>query len=61
MRANTPARPEHSKFPPSYSEIINRALSEAAMAETVFDALDLLGATMAHLAELCRQEEVRHA
>ncbi|KIX68478.1 hypothetical protein [Burkholderia pseudomallei] len=55
------ARPEHSQLPPSYSEIINRALREAALAPTVFDALDICGAVMVQLAELCRQEEVNHA
>ncbi|MET1536853.1 hypothetical protein [Burkholderia sola] len=41
-------------------EIINRALRDATVAPTVFDALDLLGSAMCQLAELCRQEEVSH-
>ncbi|KWH11566.1 hypothetical protein WT59_00235 [Burkholderia territorii] len=61
MRANAPARPEQSQIPPSHYEIINRALREAALAPTVFDALDICGAVMAQLAELCRQEEASHA
>jgi hypothetical protein len=44
----------------SYSEIINRALRDAANAPTVFDALDICGDVMVELAELCRQAEARH-
>ncbi|MBB2977662.1 hypothetical protein [Paraburkholderia tropica] len=40
---------------------ITRALRDAATAPTVFDALDICGAVMIELAELCRQAEVRHA
>lgn len=40
---------------------INRALREAALADTVFDALDICGAVMIELAELCRQAEAQHA
>lgn len=58
MRANAPARPEQSQLPSSYREIINHALREAALAPTVFDALDICSAVMAQLAELCRQAEV---
>ncbi|MCS6490761.1 hypothetical protein NX872_21125 [Burkholderia thailandensis] len=54
------ARSEQSQLPSSYLEIINRALREAALAPTVFDALDICGAVMAQLAELCRQAEARH-
>ncbi|MDW9238451.1 hypothetical protein EZV77_30110 [Burkholderia thailandensis] len=61
MRANAPARPEQSQLPSSYREIINHALREAALAPTVFDALDICGAVMAQLAELCRQEDASHA
>ena len=54
-----PARPEQTQFH-TYPELINRALREAALAPTVFDALDICGAMMIQLAELCRQAEVRH-
>ncbi|CAJ2852908.1 Uncharacterised protein [Burkholderia pseudomallei] len=46
---------------PTARELINRALREAALAPTVFDALDICGAVMAQLAELCRQEDASHA
>lgn len=46
---------------PKALEIINRALRDATLAPTVFDALDLLGSAMGQLAELCRQEEANHA
>jgi hypothetical protein len=54
------ARSEQTQSPFTYTELINHALSEAALAPTVFDALDICGAVMVQLVELCRQAEVRY-
>ena len=51
------ARPEQTESP---IQIINRALRDAAVAPTVFDALDVTGDALRLLAELARAE-VRHA
>jgi len=56
MRPAIPARPEQSQSP---LEIIRSALSAAAVAPTVYDALDLTGAALAHLADLAKAG-VRH-
>ncbi|WP_374625082.1 hypothetical protein [Pandoraea sp.] len=50
------ARPEQTQSP---IEIIRAALREAAIAPTVFDALDATGEALRILAELA-QAEVRH-
>ncbi|MGF6608777.1 hypothetical protein OKW45_003699 [Paraburkholderia sp. WSM4175] len=42
-------------------EIIRTALRDAALAPTVFDALDLAGDALRRLAELARADEFRHA
>ncbi|MFM0319752.1 hypothetical protein PQR36_33085 [Paraburkholderia nemoris] len=60
MMRRMPARSEQMQSPDTYPELINHALREAALAPTVFDALDICGAVMVQLAELCRQAEVRH-
>jgi hypothetical protein len=51
-----PARPEHTQ---SQLEIIRVALRDAAIAPTVFDALDVTGEALRRLAELAKSE-VRH-
>jgi len=56
MRPAIPARPEQSQSP---LEIIRSALRAAAVAPTVYDALDLTGAALAHLADLAKAG-VRH-
>ncbi|SAK98118.1 hypothetical protein AWB80_07464 [Caballeronia pedi] len=66
MRANAPAR---SELPESQVaaqaaaflnlEIINRALRDAALAPTVFDALDCCADALLDLAQMIRAE-VRH-
>ncbi|VVE01477.1 hypothetical protein PTE31013_02166 [Pandoraea terrigena] len=50
------ARPEQTQSP---IEIIRAALREAAIAPTVFDALDVTGEALRILAELA-QAEVHH-
>ncbi|WP_198432882.1 hypothetical protein [Burkholderia ubonensis] len=57
MRPAIPARPEQTQSP---IEIIRAALHDAAVAPTVFDALDVTGEALRRLAELARAE-VRHA
>jgi len=52
-----PARPEQSQSP---LEIIRTALRAAAVAATVYDALDVTGAALGRLADLAKAE-VRHA
>lgn len=50
---HAPARPEQTETP---IQIINRALRDAALAPTVFDALDCCADALLLLAELSRAE-----
>jgi len=52
-----PARPEQLQSP---LEIIRSALREAAVAPTVYDALDVTGDALRRLAELTRTAGVSH-
>jgi hypothetical protein len=53
------ARPEHSQFPNTLTDIVNRALRDAATAPTVFDALDVCGDALRRLADISRAEVSR--
>ncbi|WP_206000509.1 hypothetical protein [Paraburkholderia sp. Ac-20342] len=53
MRPTIPARPEQRQ---SSLEIIRTALRDAAIAETVYDALDVTGDALCRLAEIVRAE-----
>lgn len=67
MRANAPARPE---LPESQVvaqansflalQAINTALRDAAMADNVFDALDVCSDALLHIAEIIRAEGRHH-
>jgi len=48
-----PARPEQTQSP---AEIIRTALRSAALAPTVFDALDVTGDALRRLADMARAE-----
>ena len=52
------ARPEQTQSP---TELANSALRAAALAPTVFDALDICADAMLVLAALAQPLEVRHA
>ncbi|MEX3918245.1 hypothetical protein AB4Y43_18715 [Paraburkholderia sp. BR10872] len=58
MRTSALARPEQTQSP---IELANSALRAAALAPTVFDALDICADALLALASLAQPMEVRHA
>jgi hypothetical protein len=55
-QAVTLARVEQPSFPASITRLVNEALRAAAIAPTVFDALDVAGAALRAVADLARME-----
>ncbi|WP_175908024.1 hypothetical protein [Burkholderia sp. BCC1640] len=50
-----------ARLPENVPTLVNRALSDAALAPTYIDALDVLADALLALAALARPLEVRHA
>lgn len=56
MLRHIPARPELVVLPQSLTQFVNDVLRAAALAPTIFDALDVTGDALRRLAELAHAE-----